>query len=195
MGFGPWGVRWLRPSGARLEAAQGKWHKAARSAEVVIATVPSPDAFALLATARRELGNSAEAEALDLALDGIVASQTGMIHRSWALALLDRDRNVGQIVSLAAADTLVRQDVHSLDLLAWGLHRAGRSRDALPLARRAMQLGSVEPALRYHAGVIELAAGDSTVARQHLELALGRHRALPVAQVAEIRRALQALRN
>ena len=180
---------------ARLEAARGSWRQAARSAEDVIAIAPSPDAFALLATAQRELGNVAEAEALDLALDGIVASQTGMIHRSWALTLLDRDRNVAQIIALAAADTLNRRDVYSLDLLAWALHRAGRSHDALPLARRAVQLGSVEPMLRYHAGIIELAAGDTTTARQHLSLALGRRRALSGAQVDEIRRALASTRN
>ena len=58
-----------------------------------------------------------------------------------------------------------------------------------------MQLGTVEPALRYHAGMIELAAGDSTMARQHLAMALGRRRALSVAQVAGIRHALKALGN
>lgn len=180
---------------ARLEAAHGSWRKAARSAEDIIAAVPSPDAFALLATAQRELGNAAEAEALDLALEGIVASQSGMIHRSWALTLLDRERNVASIVALAAADTLVRHDIHTLDLLAWALHRAGRSTDALPLARRVMQPGSTEPMLRFHAGMIELAAGDTVVARHHLLLALGRVRALSTAQVREIRRALATTRN
>ena len=180
---------------ARLEAALGSWRKAARSAEQVIATVPSPEAFALLATAQRELGQMEEADALDLALDGIVANQTGMIHRSWAMALVDRDRNVEQIVAMAANDTLNRRDVYSLDLLAWALHRAGRSNEAVPLARRATQLGSVEPMLRYHAGMIELAAGDATMGRRHLSIALGRSRALGAAQVSEIRRALSTERN
>ena len=180
---------------ARLEAAQGAWRKAARSAEDIIATVPSPDAFALLAAAQRELGNVAEAEALDLALEGIVASQSGVMHRSWALTLLDRGRNVGSIVALAAADTLVRHDIHSLDLLAWALHRGGRSTEALSLARRALSQGSTEPMLRYHAGMIELAAGDTALARYHLSLALGRARALSPAQIGEIRRALATTGN
>ena len=180
---------------ARLEAAQGAWRKSAQSAEDVIATVPSPEAFAFLATAQRELGQVEEADALDLALDGIVASQTGMIHRSWAMTLLDRDRNVAPIVAMAASDTLNRRDVYSLDLLAWALHKAGRSAEALSLARRATQLGSVEPMLRYHAGMIELAAGDATIGRQHLSIALGRSRALGAGQVSEIRRALATTRN
>jgi predicted Zn-dependent protease len=180
---------------ARLELLKGSWRKAARSAEQVIAAVPSPDAFALLASVRREQGNSTEAEALELALEGIVQGQAGTIHRSWALTLLDRGRNVPEIIAVAAADTLVRRDIHTLDLLAWALHRAGRSREALPLTRRAMSLGSVEPVLRYHAGVIELAAGDVATGRQHLALALGRRRALTGEQVREIKRAIATTRN
>jgi tetratricopeptide (TPR) repeat protein len=180
---------------ARLEAAKQSWRKAERSAEQVIAMVPSPDALALLAGAKREQGNATEAEALELALEGIVAGQTGAIHRSWALTLLDRHRNVAEIAAVAAADTLVRRDVHALDLLAWALHRAGRSVDALPLTRRAMSMGSVEPALRYHAGMIELAAGDAATGLRHLELASARRRALTGDQLREIKRALDSSRN
>jgi tetratricopeptide (TPR) repeat protein len=180
---------------ARLEAANGSWQRAARSAEEVIATVPSPDAFALLAVAQRVLGNTSEAEALELALAGIVTSQSGTLHRSWAMTLLDRGQNVGEVTAAAATDTLVRHDVHTLDLLAWSLHRAGRSAEALPLMRRAIAMGSVEPALRYHAGAIEFAAGDRTIARQHFTIALGRRRALSREQIGEIQRALAAIQR
>ena len=59
--------------------------------------------------------------------------------------------------------------------------------------RRAMTLGSVEPALRYHAGAIEFAAGDRTLALQHFTIALGRRRALSREQVGEIQRATAAI--
>ena len=180
---------------ARLEAAKGSWRKAARSAEQVIETAPSPDALALLATATREQGSAAEAEALELALEGIVAGQAPTIHRNWALTLLDRGRNAPEIIAVTTADTLVRRDIHTLDLLAWALHRAGRSVEALPLTRRALSLGSAEPVLRYHAGMIELAAGDAATGLQHLTLALGRRRALTGAQVREIRLALDTARR
>ena len=178
---------------ARLDAARGAWARAARSAEEVIAAVPSPDAFALLAVAQRELGNDEEAEAFELALAGIVAGQSGMVHRTWAMTLLDRGLSVREIIAAAATDTIVRQDMHSLDFLAWALHRAGRSAEALPLMRRAIGLGSVEPALRYHAGAIEFAAGDRTLARQHFTIALGRRRALSREQVAEMQHALATI--
>ena len=108
---------------------------------------------------------------------------------------VDRGRNLPALITLAARDTLVRHDVYSLDLLAWALHRDARSHDALPLARRAMSLGSMEPLLRYHAGMIEWAVGDRGWARQHLQIALGRRRALSAAQVDEIRRCLESSRN
>lgn len=177
----------------RLEAARGSWRKALRSGEDVIATVPSPDGFALLASAHKALGRNDEASAFELALDGITRRQPRMIHRTWALALLDQGRNPTEILSLAAADTLVRQDVHSLDLLAWALHRAGRSAEAVTLARRAVALGTIEPALRLHAGMIEFADGDPAVARQHLLLALRGRGALSRQQVTTAKAALATL--
>jgi tetratricopeptide (TPR) repeat protein len=174
---------------ARLEAGRRSWRAAARYAEEAMAAAPTPEAFALLATTLRHQGKDDEADALDAVLEGLV-QQSGVVHRTWAFALLERGRSLDATVSAVAADTLVRQDVHTLDLLAWALHRAGRSREALPVIRRAMRMGSVEPSLRYHAGMIEWAAGDPATARSHLDVALGRRHALSAEQVTEIRHAL-----
>jgi len=176
----------------RLEAARGAWRQAVRSGEEVIAKVPSPEAFALLALAHAALGHEDEAVALTSALNAFAGRPSATIHRSWALTLLDQDRNAEEIVALAFADTLVRRDVYTLDLLAWALHRAGRSAEAVPLARRAMAPGSADPTLRFHAGMIELVAGDPAVARHHLEMASSRRRALMARQVVELRNALSS---
>jgi tetratricopeptide (TPR) repeat protein len=170
---------------ARLEAARGKWNKVVQIADEVVAAVPSPDAFALLATAHRELGHVEAASAFAQALEGVVRSQPSAPHRSWALALIDQGSAVGDVVTMAMADTLVRHDTYSLDLLAWALHNAGRSGEAAPLVRRAMRLGNAEPVLRYHAGMIEFATGDCATARQHLEFALQGGRALAPAQTRQ----------
>ena len=172
---------------ARLEAAHGSWQTVSRYADEVIAQAPVPEAFALAASAKRALGMNEDAEALEAALEGLVG-QAGALHRNWAFALLEQGRSVEPIIAAVAADTLVRQDVHTLDLLAWALHRAGRSAKALPLARRAMRTGIVEPSLRYHAGVIEMAAGDPNAAREHLKVAAARERSLTGEQRAELRR-------
>ncbi|MGH8631777.1 MAG: hypothetical protein ACREU7_13570, partial [Burkholderiales bacterium] len=177
---------------ARLEAAKQSWKEAVQAAEKVIANVPSPDAFALLAESNEMLGRKEEAAGFRMALEGIARAKPGQIHRAWAMALLDQGSEAGDIVALAAADTLARRDVHTLDLLAWALHRAGRSAEAVPLSRRAIAPGSVEPGLRYRAGIIECAAGDCASGRRYLELALRGRRALSPSQVAEARQTLQS---
>ena len=180
---------------ARVEAALGAWRKAIASADHILATVPSPDALALLADAHAALGQDEDAASFRTALESIAQRQNGQLHRSWALSLLDPGSDVDAIVALAAADTLVRRDVHTLDLLAWAMHRSNRSAEALPLVRRAMRLGSREPAMRYHAALIELAAGDREAARGHLEIALRRRHTLTPLQLAESRHALSTTRR
>lgn len=172
---------------ARLEAERRSWRSASRYAERAMAAAPTPEAFALLATTLRHQGKDNDADALEAALEGLIR-ESGVVHRSWAFVLLDRGRSLDAAIAAVAADTLVRRDVQTLDLHAWALHRAGRSLEALPIIRRALRLGSVEPSLRYHAGMIESAAGDPAAARKHFDLALGRRHALSPAQVADIRR-------
>jgi tetratricopeptide (TPR) repeat protein len=177
---------------ARLQAARGTWEKAIRTAEEAIADVPSPDGFALLAAAHSAEGRAEEANAYVMALEAVSRRQKDGFHRSWAFTVLDQGGNAAEVVALVAADTLVRRDIHTLDLLAWALHQADRSSAALLITRRATALGSVEPALRFHAGMIELAAGDPGLARVHFEVALRGEGALTKSHVAEIRQALRA---
>ena len=177
---------------AHLEAADGSWRKAIESAETVIADVPTPDALALLARGHTLLGRREEAGAYIVALDAASQRQRE-INRALAFTLLDQDTVPGGIARRVAADTLVRRDIHTLDLLAWALHKSGQSNDALRISRRATAMGNVEPALRFRAGMIELAAGDPSLARVHLEVALQGERALSESQRAEARQTVSNL--
>jgi Tfp pilus assembly protein PilF len=174
---------------ARLEATKGQWKRAIASAETVLARVSSPDALALLATAHRQLGHDDDATSFETALAQFTLSRPGSVHRSWAMTLLDNGSRDERLLALVAADTLVRHDMHTLDLLAWALYRDGHADQALPIMRRAMALGSNEPGLRYHAAMIEFAAGDALAGDQHRRVALSRSKALASAQVRELRRA------
>ena len=177
---------------ARLEAAERDWERAIEAAERVIADVPAPDALALLASAHTIRGNHEQAGAYITALDAIKQRQAGT-NRAWAFAMLDRDAAAETIVRQLAADTVVRRDVPTLDLLAWALYRDGRPKEALHLSRRATAMGSVEPALRFRAGMIEMAAGDPSLAIVHFEMAMQGQRALTDAQLAEARQAVATL--
>ena len=172
---------------ARLEAAKGQWKRTIASAGDVLTHVSSPDALALLAAAHRQLGRDDDAQAFEGALEQIALSKPGIVHRSWAMTLLDNGSKDERLLALAAADTLVRHDLHTLDLLAWALYRAGRIADALPVMRRAMTLEPNEPSLRYHAAMIEVAVGDVRLGEEHRRIALSRSKALSSAQVRELR--------
>ena len=174
---------------ARLEAARGQWKRSIGSAEEVLAHVSSPDALALLATAHRQLGRDDDATAFEVALEQVALSKPGTVHRSWAMTLLDKGSNDERLLALAVADTLVRHDLYTLDLLAWALYRTGRAAEALPVMRRAMSTKPNEASVRYHAAMIEFAAGDAAVGEEHRRVALGRGKALTRAQVRELRAA------
>lgn len=174
---------------ARLESAQGQWKQAIASAEDVLTKVSSPDALALLAMAHRQVGHADEASAFEVALEQVALSKPGTVHRSWAMTLLDSGRADSSVLSMTAADTLVRHDVHTLDLLAWALYRSGRVQEALPIMRRAMALGSMEASLRYHAAMIEFTAGDAELGDEHRRIAVSRRNALTDAQVSELQEA------
>ncbi|MFG2593388.1 hypothetical protein [Streptomyces sp. NPDC048438] len=58
------------------------------------------------------------------------------------------------------------------DTLAWSLHRAGRSEEAMQYAERAVETGVRDAAYAYHLGMIESALGQDGPARVHLEEAL-----------------------
>jgi Flp pilus assembly protein TadD len=76
-------------------------------------------------------------------------------------------------VQLAARAHAARPDaVHVQDAFAWALHAAGRSAEALPVARAANRLGLRSPAFAYRLGVVEAAAGDPAAARTALRRAL-----------------------
>ena len=181
---GDWRLILMR---GRLESMRSQWKRVIASAEDVLTRVSSPDALALLATAHRQLGHADDTNAFEIALEQVALSNPGMVHRSWATILLDGGMDVERAVILAAADTLVRHDIHTLDLLAWALYRSGRAQDALPIMRRATALGSMEASLRYHAAMIEFAAGDAGRGDEHRQIALTRRSALTKEQINELR--------
>ena len=174
---------------ARLESHKRQWKKAVASAEDVLTQISSPEALAILADAHREQGHTDDAIAFEQALQQVTLSKPGSVHRSWSMSLLDNQSQTEQVPARAVADTVVRHDMHTLDLLAWALYRSGRTHDAVPIMRRAVALGSVEAVLRYHAALIEFAAGDAQLGEEHRRIALSRAGALTKAQISELREA------
>ncbi|MFI1469836.1 tetratricopeptide repeat protein [Streptomyces wuyuanensis] len=109
-----------------------------------------------------------------------------------ALAAADHgDR--AEALRAARAEWQRRRTVHTEDALAWALHRAGRSAEALPHARAATATGYRDAAFLYHRGMIERAVGERAAARASLNRALVINPAFSPIGAREARRALDGL--
>jgi tetratricopeptide (TPR) repeat protein len=84
--------------------------------------------------------------------------------------------------------------VRSADALGWALTRAGRPREGLTWARRALRLGSRDPLFHLHAGLAAKAAGRPRLATRELGTALAGRAALSPLRARQAQRALEALR-
>ena len=94
-------------------------------------------------------------------------------------------------VALARSAWANAPSVRSADALGWALARSGDARGGLRWAHRALRIGSLDPSLRYHAGMTALAAGRRAEGRRDLRLAIAHGLA---AQPLQLRRAREALR-
>lgn len=110
------------------------------------------------------------------------------------LALFEADHgDPAKALELATTAHEATPTVRAADAVAWALHRLGRDDDAKPYVVEALRLGSRDPLLRYHAGAIEAALGDTAAARRDLELALATDPGFSATGAAEAQRLLDAL--
>jgi tetratricopeptide (TPR) repeat protein len=155
-----------------LEAVQQRWESAVRYGEEAIAQALDPATLGLLGDAYGSLGDSTRAHEYYHAMEVTVLNQPGPFHRAWSLFLLDHDRDIPAVLAKVSEEIETRRDVYGYDLLAWALHRSGRDSEARVPMMRALRLGTKDAILLYHAGVIDLALGDTVAAHRHLTQAL-----------------------
>ena len=93
------------------------------------------------------------------------------------LALFDADHGSDPAATVALArDAYARRpSVKAADTLAWALFKAGQTADARRYADEALRLGTHDPLMLYHAGMIAQAQGDSVAARDWLARSLERN--------------------
>ncbi len=135
--------------------------------------------------------------AVGLADLGVVRAQQRLLRAAGAVPDAERvlfETNHG---SPARAVVLGRQvwrqapSVRSADALGWALTRAGRAREGLRWAGRALRLGSRDPLFRFHAGIAARAAGRTGLAARDLRIAyVGRGLLSPLA-ARQLREALR----
>jgi tetratricopeptide (TPR) repeat protein len=80
----------------------------------------------------------------------------------------DEQKNAAEALRVARLEAARRQDVHTLDCLAWALHINHQDREALVSIDKALATGVKDPDILYHAGAIHLSLNDRPKAESYL---------------------------
>ena len=178
---------------ARLATMEGKPARAVEYAERALSIKIDPATIGVLADAHLALGDSAAAEENIAAMEVAVRGQPGAYHRAWSLFLLDHNRRLDEVRHNAELELETRKDIYGYDVLAWSLYRLGRFEEAATAMRKAMQLGTRDAMLYYHAGMIERALGHRREATALLRTSLDINDRFDARQSPVARAALESL--
>jgi tetratricopeptide (TPR) repeat protein len=178
---------------ARLAAAAGDLPDAIARWRHVVARLPLPEYVIGLGEAELAAGRRA-AGLRDLEL--VHAQQKLLagagVNTDVELAIYEADHGSrARGVRLARAAWRNAPSIRSADALGWALTRAGRPQAGLRWAHRALRLGTLDPSMRYHAGMAALAAGRTDEGRSQLRLAIAHGLATQPLHLARAREALR----
>jgi tetratricopeptide (TPR) repeat protein len=179
----------------RLAVGAGKLDEAIALFQHAADIVPLPEYVIALGDAQTAAGRANDAShSYALAKAEIQLFQATGVVVDLDLALFEADHgDPGRALVLAQTAYKATPTVRASDALAWALHRLGRDREATTRSDEALRLGSIDPVLRYHAGAIEAALGDTADARRNLERALATDPGFSASGAAEARRLLASL--
>jgi pentatricopeptide repeat protein len=159
---------------ARVAAARGNVETAVQTMQRVVDAQPLPTYAAELGDLLAALDRHDEAQQQYAVVDAatrLIEANGGTADLETALIAGDRGDAAGALAA-ANAEHERRQSVFADDALAWALHVNGRDAEALPLAERALRLGTRSALLHYHLGMIQSALGHREAARASLATAL-----------------------
>jgi tetratricopeptide (TPR) repeat protein len=190
------------PAHAPSLAGEGRLAVGAGDIEAAIALfqraadiLPLPEYVLALAEAESVAGRTADStNNFKLARAEIQIFQATGVVVDVDLALFEADHgDPAKALVYAEAGYKTTPTVRAADALAWALHRLGRDTEAKGRSDEALRLGSRDPLLRYHAGAIAAALGQTADARRDLELALSTDPGFSATGAAEARRILATL--
>jgi tetratricopeptide (TPR) repeat protein len=168
---------------ARAEASRGKLGRAIAEARRATEAVPTLESVALLADLLERAGRADEARrerATVAVLERLLAASGVQVDLETAVYRADLRIRPAATVELARRAREARPSIHGDDALAWALARSGRCEEALPLARRALRLGTRDPLLFFHRGYAEGCAGNRRAMREWYARALAQSPAFSV---------------
>lgn len=180
---------------ALLDTARGDLESAVDRWQQIVETNPLPEHYIELGETLDALGRDDEAQqAYDDSVAAVRTLEEGGANIDLELALFLADHgSAAEALPLAEAEWARSRGIHAADGMAWALHANGRDREALRYARLATRLGTQEPSLWAHRGIIEAALGMTDAARTHLRMSLSMDPGESPWQRAQAEDALSAL--
>jgi len=162
----------------RVRAAQGRLDASIDLYQSAIARMPLPEFVIALGETQQAAGQAASAaKQYELVRAMQQLFKANGVDTDLELALFDADHGSDPAATVALArDAYARRpSVKAADTLAWSLFKAGQIADARRYADEALRLGTHDPLMLYHAGMIAQAQGDSVAARDWLARSLERN--------------------
>lgn len=175
---------------AKLRANNGRYAEAIVLYQKAIAVVPMPIFVGELGDLYAKTGDGVEAKKQYALVQyiGLLGQVNQVLHnRDLALFYADHDLKLPEALALAQKEFEVRHDIYTWDALAWALYKNGRFAEASRASDKALEHGTRDALLLFHAGVIAQKRGDADRARQDLAeaLAINPHFHLLYADVAQ----------
>jgi tetratricopeptide (TPR) repeat protein len=168
---------------ARIEAAGGRVEAAVAQARRASEAVPTSQAVSLLAELLDRGGRRAEAKrqrSTVAVIDRLLEANGVEVDLESAVYRADNRIRPEETVVLARRARADRPSIYGDDALAWALARAGRCEEAVPIAERALRLGTQDALLHFHLGYAKGCAGDREEMRDRYRQALDIHPAFSV---------------
>jgi tetratricopeptide (TPR) repeat protein len=136
--------------------------------------VPLPEYIAALGDLYAKLGRADEAKQQYDQVEFIekMGADGGTNSRQLALFWADHDIRLDDALAAAERERAARSDIYTSDVLAWSLYKKGRFAEAKTAIDEALRLGTRDPRLLYHAGMIALSTGDNQKGVDYLKQAL-----------------------
>jgi tetratricopeptide (TPR) repeat protein len=160
---------------AQVRAAQERYLEAVELYQKAIAVIPLPDYVAALGDLHVRTGRpEAAARQYELVeyIGRLNALNRVLYNRELAYFYADHDRQVDGALALARKELEVRHDVYAYDVLAWALYKNGELGEARAAIGKALQLGTRDARIFFHAGMIHLGLGERDAGTAYLRRAL-----------------------
>jgi tetratricopeptide (TPR) repeat protein len=181
---------------AKVRVSQGRYLDGVKLYNQAIAKVPYPEYAAALGDIYRHLGQLDDAKKqYDLVEFIAYLSQINrQIHnRDLALFYADHDVKLSESLALARNELEVRRDVYTWDVLAWSSLKNEKLLEASEAISHALEQGTKDAQLFFHAGMIYEELGDSLKAQEYLRRALEMNSEFHVTYAETARQALDRI--